>query len=343
MKREVAMNPAYARPCRHRAFWVVIVALLVVLAASLALNLAAVETLSGSARPVFDDRGEDEFPQFAETHSCGAGTSKVVRIWFAGVLTRELDGGWLGTVDPVEDCLRQIRAARQDPDVAGILLEVDSPGGEVTAADEIHRELTLFKASRADRKLVVLVHDLAASGGYYISMPADRIVAQPTALIGSIGVIMQTLNVQGLSEKIGVTDTTIKSGKNKDLLNPFHAVDPEQVALLQESVDALHDRFVELVAAGRALKKSDVRPLADGRLFTADEALRHKLIDAIGYWDEACATLADLLGEEDLYVVTYQVERTFLEQLLGVRAPLPGLRALLSAAATPRRLYLWRP
>ena len=120
MKREVAMNPAYARPCRHRAFWVVIVALLVVLAASLALNLAAVETLSGSARPVFDDRGEDEFPQFAETHSCGAGTSKVVRIWFAGVLTRELDGGWLGTVDPVEDCLRQIRAARQDPDVAGI-------------------------------------------------------------------------------------------------------------------------------------------------------------------------------------------------------------------------------
>jgi ClpP class serine protease len=83
--------------------------------------------------------------------------------------------------------------------------------------------------------------------------------------------------------------------------------------------------------------------LADGRLFTADEALRHKLIDDVGYWDEAFATLADLLGEEDLYVVTYQVERTFLEQLLGVRAPLPGLRALLSAAATPRRLYLWRP
>ena len=337
------MGSLPSRPCRHGSFWAVIVALAAVLGVSLMINLTAVGVLSGSAKPLLDQRGEDEFPSFSETHSYGAGTTKVVRIWFAGILTRELDGGWLGSVDPVEDCLRQIRAARQDDEVAAILFEVDSPGGDVTAADEIHRELTLFKESRADRRIVVLVHDLAASGGYYVSVPADRIIAQPTALIGSIGVILQTLNVQGLSEKIGVTDTTIKSGKNKDLLNPFHAVDPEQVALLQESVDALHDRFVELVAAGRALKKSEVRPLADGRLFTADEALRHKLIDAIGYWDEACATLADLLGEEDLYVVTYQVEQTFLEQLLGVRAPLPGLRALLSAAATPRRLYLWRP
>lgn len=321
----------------------VIVALVVVLGASLMINLTAVGLLSGSAKSFDGEEGEDEFPAFTETHSYGSGATKVVRIWYAGILTRELEGGWLGNFDPVEDCLRQIRAARQDDEVAAILFEVDSPGGEVTAADEIHRELTLFKESREDRRIVVLVHDMAASGGYYVSVPADRILAQPTALIGSIGVIMQTLNVQGLSEKIGVTDTTIKSGKNKDMLNPFHPVDPEQVALLQASIDAMYDRFVDLVAEGRHLKKSEVRPLADGRLFTAEEALKLKLIDGIGYWDEAFDETAALLGVDDLYVVTYQIERTFFEQLLGLRAPLPGLRAMFSAATTPRRLYLWKP
>lgn len=337
------MGSLPSRTCRHGAFWAVILALVAVLGVSLMINLTAVGVLSGSAKPLLDQRGEDEFPSFTETHSYGAGTTKVVRIWFSGILTRELEGGWLGSVDPVEDCLRQIRAARQDDEVAAILFEVDSPGGDVTAADEIHRELTLFKESRADRRIVVLVHDLAASGGYYVSVPADRIIAQPTALIGSIGVILQTLNVQGLSEKIGVTDTTIKSGKNKDLLNPFHPVDPEQVALLQESVDAMFARFVELVAEGRALKKKDVLPLADGRIFTADQALKLKLIDGIGYWDEAFDELAGLLGADDLYVVAYQVEKSFFEQLLGVRSPLPGLRSLFSAAATPRRQFLWRP
>ena len=342
METRVRFYPPSAKS-RYWPFWIIIAALAAVLGLSLLLNLTAAGLVAGHARHGHDSWGEDEFPQFAETHSYGSGTTKVVRIWFTGILTRELDGGWLGTFDPVEDCLRQIRAARQDEDVAAILLEVDSPGGEVTAADEIHRELTLFKESRADRRIVVLVHDLAASGGYYISVPADRIVAQPTALVGSIGVILQTFNIQGLSEKIGVTDTTIKSGRHKDMLNPFHPVDPEEVKLLQDSIDAMHERFVDLVAAGRQLKKSEAKALADGRLYTADEALKLKLVDAIGYFDEAFDETCDLLDVDDLHIVTYQVEKTFLEQLLGVRTRLPGLQALLSAAATPRRLYLWRP
>jgi protease-4 len=330
-------------PCRHWPFWIVILALAVILGLSLLLNLTAVGLLSGSVKPSSDSWGEDEYPQYTETHSYGAGTTKVVRMGFTGLLTRELDGGWLGATDPVEDCLRQIRAARQDDDVAALLFEVDSPGGEVTAADEIHRELMLFKESREDRRIVVLVHDMAASGGYYISLPADRILAQPTALIGSIGVIMQTLNIQGLSEKIGVTDTTIKSGKNKDLLNPFHPVDPEQVQLLQDSVDAMYNRFLDLIVQGRPIKKAELKKLADGRIFTAEEAVKHKLIDGIGYWDDALAETADLLGVEDLFVVTYETKKTFFDVLMGVRSPLPGLQSLLAAAAAPRRLFLWRP
>ena len=342
MNYKMPLYPS-SRKCRHWPFWVVIVSLAGVLGLSLLINLAAVGVVAGSVRTGFGDRGEDEFPQFTESHSYGSGTTKVVRIWFSGILTRELDGGWFGTTDPVEDALRQIRAARQDEDVAAIILEIDSPGGGVTSADEIHRELMLFKESRGDRKLTVLVHDMAASGGYYISVPADRILAQPTALIGSIGVILQTLNVQGLSEKIGVTDTTIKSGKNKDMLNPFRPVDPEQVKLLQDSVDAMHDRFVDLVAEGRSLKKSQLKGLADGRLFTADEALAHQLIDAIGYWDDAMDATAELLGVDDILVVTYRSEKSFFDVLANARSPLPGLQALLSAATTPRRLYLWRP
>jgi len=341
MKCEVSMNATRPKPY-YWPLWIIILLLVTTLGISLLINMTAVGVLSGSTPLDSDEGGQDEFPQFTETHSYGSGTTKVVRIWFTGILTRELDGGWLGTTDPVEDTLRQIRAARQDESVAAILLEVDSPGGEVTAADEIHRELILFKESRADRKILVLVHDLAASGGYYISLPADRIIAQPTALIGSIGVIMQTLNIQGLSEKIGVTDTTIKSGKNKDLLNPFHPVDPEQIALLQKSVDAMYDRFLDLIAQGRHLKKSDLKPLADGRIFTAEEALKHKLIDGIGYWDEALTETSDLLGVDDLYVVTYTAEQSFFDVLMGARSPLPSWQALLSATATPRRLFLWR-
>lgn len=334
---------AFPSKCRHGSFWVVIIALAATLSLSLLINLTAVGMLKKNTAALPEGEGQDEFPQFSEAHSYGSGTTKVVRIEFNGILTRRLDGGWLGTTDPVEDCLRQIRAARQDDAIAAILLEVDSPGGEVTAADEIHRELQLFKESREDRKIVVLVHDMAASGGYYISAPADRILAQPTALIGSIGVIMQTLNIQGLSEKIGVTDTTIKSGKNKDLLNPFHPVDPEQVKLLQGSVDAMYDRFLDLVAQGRSIPKADLKPLADGRIFTANEALKHKLIDGIGYWDDAMDAMADLLGVDDILVVTYQVEKTFFDRLMGAHTPLPGLQSLLAAAGTPRRLYLWRP
>ena len=335
--------PGGSVKCRHWPFWIVIILLVAVLGLSLLFNLTAIGLLTGAGKPILAGEGEDEYPRFTQRHSYGSGTTTVVRIAFTGILTRQLDGGWFGTVDPVEDCLRQIRAARQDPQVAAIILEVDSPGGEVTSADEIHRELTLFKESRPGRKLTVLVHDLAASGGYYISVPADRIVAQPTALVGSIGVILQTLNIQGLSEKIGVTDTTIKSGRNKDLLNPFRPVDPEQVALLQESVDAMHARFVDLVVQGRALRKADLKTIADGRLFTAEEALKHKLIDGIGYWDEAMAATAELLGVERIRVVAYETEKSFFGLLLGARSPLPGLQSLISAATTPRRLYLWRP
>ena len=318
-------TPPPVRRCSHWPFWLALVGLSLILLFSLLVNLVAVGVLA-DAESSAPSKGEDEFPKFSETHSYGSGTTKVVRIAYSGALTREPGGGWLASSDPVEDCIRQIRAARQDKRVAAIILEIDSPGGGVTDADEIHRELTLFK-----------------TGGYYIALPANRIIAQPTSVIGSIGVIMQTVNIHELSQKLGVTDTTIKSGANKDLLNPFQPVSAEQLALMQGTINALYDRFVQLVADARQLPAATIRPLADGRIFTAQQALDHQLIDAIGYWDDAVAATAALLDADSLRIVTYKSDKTFVDRLFSSRSPLPNLRAWLTAAGTPRRLYLWRP
>jgi protease-4 len=248
----------------------------------------------------------------------------------------------------VDLLLRKLRAARLDDEVEGLLLEIDSPGGAVSVIDEIHHEITRFKESSPDRKIVVLVRDIAASGGYYISLPADAIVAQPTSIIGSIGVIMQTINVQSLAEKIGVTDVTVKSGANKDLLNPLRPVDPEQVAILQRSVDATYDRFVGLVSTARGIPEKKLRAsIADGRIFDASDALSNHLVDALGYREDAMARLAAELGldsADDLFVVTYKEDQTFFEALFAeMSSPVTRLSSRATSLLSPRLLYLWRP
>ena len=321
------------------------------LCASLLLNCTAVSLISKSSagRAARDSFGEDEFPSFTEIHSYGSGDAKVVRIPFSGAIMRAAsDDSLFAHADPVDQLLRKLRAARLDDEVEGLLLEIDSPGGAVSVIDEIHHEITRFKDSFPDRKIVVLVRDVAASGGYYVSLPADAIIAQPTAIIGSIGVIMQTLNVQNLAEKIGVADVTIKSGANKDLLNPLRPVDPEQVAILQRSVDATYDRFVGLVSAARGIPEETLRAsIADGRIFDASDALENRLVDAIGYREDAMARLATELGldsADDLFVVTYKDSQTFLESLFAeLSSPVDRLASRASARLSPRLLYLWRP
>jgi protease-4 len=320
------------------------------LCASLLLNCTAVSLMAKTAagRATRSSLGEDEFPSFTEVHSYGSGDAKVVRIPFSGVIMRAApDDSFLPRADPVDQLLRKLRAARLDDEVEGLLLEIDSPGGSVSVIDEIHHEITRFKESSPDRRIVVLVRDVAASGGYYISLPADAIIAQPTSIIGSIGVIMQTLNIQSLAEKVGVSDVTIKSGANKDLLNPFRPVDPAQVELLQRSVDATYGRFVSLVSAARGIPEETLRGgIADGRIFDAAEALENRLVDALGYREDAIARLAAELSlePEDLFIVTYKQDQTLLDAIFSEMAsPIDRLTALAASRTTPRLLYLWQP
>jgi protease-4 len=244
-------------------------------------------------------------------------------------------------IDKIEELIRAIRAATHDEEVRAIILEVDSPGGGITPSDEVFHALSLFKQSDEGRKVVVYMRDLAASGGYYVAMAGDWLIAQPTTVIGSIGVIMQTLNWKEFSDKIGITDTTIKSGENKDLLNPFRESNPEQIALLQQMIDLMHGRFKSIVSASRGIPEEQVDALADGRIFSADQALALTLIDQLGYWDDVVAKTAELLGEPTIKVVRYYQTLSFWDFVMTVKSPLADPFANLRQS--PKLQYLWRP
>ena len=325
------------RPCRHWPFWFVIFLLLLLLFVDFWTGL-------GSLFPD-DGKGADEFPAFSETLSYGSGGTKVARIAFSGIMTSESPGGFFAAANPLRTAIRQVRAARQDGDVAAILFEIDSPGGEITAADELYHELLLFRQSRPDRRIVVLARGLAASGGYYAALPADRILAQPTAVIGSIGVILQSYNLRELADKVGVKDVTVKSGANKDLLNPLRDPTPEELALLQGNIDAMYARFLSLVSEARRIPPATLRPLADGRIFTPEQALAATLIDGIGYFEDAVDALRNLLGKDDLALYAYSSSASLADLFFGPvesRARL-ALRSLAAAPAVPRPSALWKP
>lgn len=320
-----------------RVLWVLLCCLLV---ASLFLNCAAWGLASREA----SGDPEDEWPDLSEVPSWGTDGPKVVRISFSGPIARQDAETLFGVAsDPVEGLLRQIRAAANDDEVAGILFEIDSPGGGVTASDEIYHELVRFKESREGRRIVGLAQDLAASGAYYALMAADAIVAQPTAMVGSIGVIVSGFNAAALAERLGVRDATVASGANKDLLNPLKPVEEEHLDILRAAVSADYERFLALVAKGRGKSADELRPLCDGRVFSAPAALEAGLVDRIGYREDALALLAELLGDTEVRAVKYKESRSFLDDLLSVRSPIAPALARLGGLSSGRREYRWTP
>jgi len=335
------------KPRRSPFYWIFLILVVIALGMSILLNigLGAALMVSAPGMPHLDgeETAVDQFPEFDEEWSYGDGEAKVVRMLLSGLITRDGEAGLLHAGrDMIEDLTLAIRAATADGDVRAIILEVDSPGGAITPSDELYNELMRFKQSAEGRKVVIFMRDLAASGGYYVALAGDRLIAQPTTVVGSIGVIMQSLNWKTLSDKIGVTDTTIKSGDNKDLLNPFQPTNAQQIALLQDMIDAMHARFRGLVGMHRGIDDENLKTLADGRVFTATQALEHNLIDEIGYWDDAVASTAELLGVDAVKVVRYYRPYEFWDYLMAIRNPIDLIRSgLIEPPSRPQ--YLWRP
>ena len=218
--------------------------------------------------------------------------------------TSSFFGSTEGTCAQVKDVLD---LARDDEHVVAVLLRVNSPGGGVTASDIIYREILEWKR-QTKKPVVALMMDTAASGGYYISMAADKVIAHPTCITGSIGVITMLPNVSGLADKLGVQVVTIKSGEHKDMGSMFRPSTDDDRKLFQSLIDQMYGRFVDVVTEGRhgLLKRERVKELADGRVYTAAEAKAAKLIDDVGYFDDALAAVKALAGVKEARVVAFE-------------------------------------
>lgn len=284
----------------------------------------------------------------------GASTAsqKIVLLPIAGMILEEGDlPGAQRTVSQVREVLKAIR---DDDEVAAVILDINSPGGGVTASDQIYHELKRFR-EETEIPIVSLFGDMATSGGYYVAMASDHLVAHPTTITGSIGVISQFPLVEELLDKIGVEIRVVSSldsrgGRSfKDMGSPFRQMSAEERRLLQGMITQMWERFTQVVAEGREgkLTAPQVRALADGRIFTGREALALKLVDEIGYREDALKKARALGGAPEARLVGLK-RRARLWELISARgaAPVTPAEALARAlqapsSRSPRLLYLW--
>jgi protease-4 len=288
----------------------------------------------------------------------GKGTPKVLLLDLDGVISfrEEMDKLQLSTRPSKVAFFREaLRKAEADSDIAGVIIRINSPGGTVAASDTIYHEIMSFK-QRKKVPVNAYIMELCASGGYYVASASDRIIATPTAVTGSIGVIAMKFNIEGLFSKIGVSEETYKSGPKKDFWSPFRPSTEEEKQMLQDIIDKLYVRFVEVVSANRkkVLNEQEVKDLADGRILTASGALDAKLIDQVAYLDEAIEAMKKSLHIEKARVITYIRPKTFKSNIYSEYSemPLPRSQVInlisinaeeLSLFSGVQFMYLWNP
>jgi protease-4 len=192
--------------------------------------------------------------------------------------------------DLFESLKKDLEVARKRRAIKAVLLDINSPGGEVTASDVIYHQIKKMR-EETDKPVVALIGTMGASGAYYVACAAEKIMAHPTSIIGSIGVLMQSINVQQLAEKIGLKAVTLKSDKTpmKDVLSPFKEMSEEEKTMLLGIIDSIYDRFINIVSENRKLSREDVIKIADGGIYTSTRARELGLIDGVGYREDALA------------------------------------------------------
>ncbi len=221
-----------------------------------------------------------------------------------------------GVIADSRQVLEQIERYRTNPSVKALVLRVESPGGGVAPSQEIYGGILKFRRT-SGKPVVASMGRVAASGGYYIAAAADRIVANPGSITGSIGVILQLPNVSGLLQKVGVRTVIIKSGEFKDLGGAVRDLTDAERKILQDLLDDVHAQFIDAVAAGRKMDRARVVPLADGRIFTGRQALAVGLVDELGDQRDAIARARDLAGLPESAGVIQERRRWSLWDLLA--------------------------
>jgi protease IV len=284
----------------------------------------------------------------------GRGKAKIVLMDVSGFLSEETPGLALPFAPPRPRVPRLVRfreelkKAAEDDDVRALVVRINSPGGTVTASDVMYRELELFRKDKPV-PIVAAMMDVAASGGYYVALAADTIVAHPTTVTGSIGVVMITMNAQGLLDKVGVSASTIKSGERKDMGSPLRTLTDEERAIFQSVIDDLHHQFVAKLVERRKIPAETARLLADGRIYAADQALSHGLVNRLGSLPDAIDAAKRAAGLDAARVVVYHRPReyraTYYAQAATPDTNLPLSLATLASllGPGPRFLYVWWP
>jgi len=218
-----------------------------------------------------------------------------------------------GVITSSRGIVEQIERLKEDDDIKAIILRINSPGGGVGPSQEIYREVLRAKEKK---KIIASMESVAASGGYYVACASDVIVANPGTITGSIGVVMEFSNVEDLLKKIGLRSYVIKSGKHKDIGSPLRKMTSEEKAILQEVIDSVHDQFVRAVAEGRNMEERKVRQIADGRIFSGEQAKELGLVDRLGSLQDAIEIAAEMIGIEGKPVVIYPKKKLSLYEFL---------------------------
>ena len=293
------------------------------------------------------------FPQkmpLREKSVQGSGPDKVLLLSISGMISEGKDGGLLDRDDDLVARIKEeLTLAAEDEHIKALLLRINSPGGTVTASDILYHEIMAFKEKRKI-PVVAVIMDLGASGGYYLAVAGDRIIAHPTSVTGSVGVIMLRVSAEGLLQKIGVDASAIKSGAKKDIGSPFRPMTEDERAIFQTMINGFFSRFLDVVSKGRSLPPDQLKAISDGRVLTGPQALQLGLVDQVGYLDDGIAAAKKLAGLSEARVVMYarpDAYRNNIYSLTGDSGSFESLARLnvmnLVRGASPQFLYLWMP
>ncbi|MGA7827742.1 MAG: signal peptide peptidase SppA [Geobacteraceae bacterium] len=282
----------------------------------------------------------------------GAGDRKLLLVDITGFISEKETGGIKEQPSTVAQMKEILAKAEKDEDIAGVILRINSPGGTVAASDTIYHEIRQFE-SRKKVPVYACITGLGTSGAYYIATASDMIIAHPAAVTGSIGVLLLNFNVKGLLDKVGIAEKTIKSGAKKDIMSPFRPSTAEEQKIMQDIIDSFAARFrgVVLARKNNRLDEKELRKLADGRIYTADQALAVGLIDKVEYLDDAIHDMKKTLGIKEAKVVSYHRPDGYKGSIYSAAAPgSPSAINLinintggLEMLSSPQFLYMWRP
>ena len=310
-------------------FWLVL--LCIVFTASMISGIyLIINPGAGTERTIEETSDDKDKKGFFANSSIKEGAA-VVKV--RGVISESSESSAFSTAQNASSIARRIRTLADKKEVKALLLDINSPGGTVAAVQDIYNALNYFRAQK--KPVVALMRDVAASGGFYIAMASDKIVAQPGTMTGSIGVILQTTNAQELLKKIGVDMSAVKSGQNKDMGAIYKELTPEQKLLLQEMIDETYQQFFEAVRQGRPnVNVNTLRVYADGRIFTGARAKTLGLIDGLGGEEKAKEYLSELTGIKDIKILNQK--NRLMEDLIFPFSNLAESSAVLKQLAKPQ-------